>query len=356
MSSPASASASQSPDTHTISGTPENDRFCRHPAGRHAFTLVELLVVIAIIGVLIGLLLPAVQSAREAARRISCSNNLKQIGLGLLNSYDTNDRFPSGFLRTESYSTSTFGGPGWGWGAMALPYLEETPLFDQLQAESRSLSNDADIVQLTQTSIAGYLCPSCPASSAPLNEALVSSATAPAFALSTYKGVFGDRNTQFNYSDDSCPLYAGSCINGGNGMFSAGAAGNRRSGVRLGQVTDGTSKTTLVGEVPYGPNGTRNSSGSIISYRGSVWAGVITPSARSNVATLQTLRGVTGSGSPNPAYRHNGTNSNAFGSHHVDGAGFVMVDGSVQFLSDSVDGLVLNRLAARNDGEVVGEY
>ncbi len=320
------------------------------PRAKRAFTLVELLVVIAIIGVLVGLLLPAVQSAREAARRISCFNNIKQVGLGLLNYYDSNNEFPSSFLRNEDYSVSTFGGPGWGWGAMVLPYLEETPLHDQLQWKTRSLSGDPALVELLQSTVSPFVCPSCPAASSPLNEALVSSSTAPAFALSNYKGVFGDRNTQYNYSDDNCPFYAGSCINGGNGMFSAG------SDVRLSQVTDGTSKTTLIGEVPYGINGTRNSSGSIISYRGSVWAGVIANSARSNVATHQTLRGVTGSGSPNPAYRHNGTNSNAFGSHHVSGAGFGMVDGSVQFLNDDVDGLVLNRLSNRKDGEVIGDY
>ena len=321
----------------------------RRPGTSGGFTLVELLVVIAIIATLIGLLLPAVQGARESARRTGCQNNLRQIGLALLTYHDASKKFPSGFLRNEDYSVSTFSGPGWGWGAIVLPYVEEGGLHDDLLVGRQDLSDDPQVVLLAQTRVSVYRCASCPASSA-LNEALPGNASAPAFALSNYKGVFGDRNTQYNYSDDNCPFYAGSCIDGGNGMFSPG------SSVKIRQVTDGTSKTALVGEVPYGINGGTNSAGQLISYRGAVWAGVIARSAQSNVATHQTLRGVTGTGTENPAYRHNGTNSNAFGSHHVDGAGFVMVDGSVQFLSNSLDGIVLNRLSNRNDGEVVGAY
>jgi len=316
---------------------------------RRAFTLVELLVVIAIIATLIGLLLPAVQSAREAARRSACQNNLRQMGLALLVRHDASKRFPGGFLRNPDYAVSTFSGPGWGWGTMILPQIEESSLFSQLSHDTRDLSSDPGIVTLAQTRVPVFRCPSCPAPSS-LNEALPGNATAPAFALSNYKGVFGDRNTQFNYTDDDCPFFAGSCIDGGNGMFSPG------DGVRLRQVTDGTSKTALVGEVPYGVNGARTSTGSLISYRGAVWAGVISKSAESNVATHQTLRGVEANGSASNTYRINGTNSNAFGSHHIAGAGFVLTDGSVRFLPESIDGVVLNRLAARNDGEPVGDY
>ena len=318
----------------------------RRPSG---FTLVELLVVIAIIATLIGLLLPAVQSAREAARRSACQNNLRQMGLALLVRHDASRRFPGGFLRNPDYKVSTFSGPGWAWGTMILPQIEEANLFAQLAHDTRDLSADPAIVSLAQTRVSVFRCPSCPAPSN-LNEALPGNATAPAFALSNYKGVFGDRNTQFNYTDDDCPFFAGSCINGGNGMFSPG------DGVMLRQVTDGTSKTVLVGEAPYGVNGAMTTAGSPISYRGAVWAGVISKSAESNVATHQTLRGVETNGNASNTYRINGTNSNAFGSHHIAGAGFVLTDGSVRFLPESIDGVVLNRLAARNDGEPVGDY
>lgn len=319
---------------------------------RRGFTLVELLVVIAIIATLIGLLLPAVQSARESARRSACQNNLKQMGLALHVYHDGKKQLPSGFLRNSDYSKSTFSGPGWGWGAMILPRMDEGPLFDRLRPASRDLSATAtDIVSLCQTRVPAFRCPSCPATS-DLNEALPGTATAPAFGLSTYKGVFGDRNTQANYSDTApCPNFAGSCINGGNGLFSASSA------VKFRQISDGTSKTLMVGEVGYGPNGSLNSTGGIVSYRGAVWAGVIAQSAESNVATHQTLRGVTAAGAASNEYRMNGTNSNAFGSHHAGGGtGFAMADGSVRMLSNDLDGMVLNRLAARNDGEVVDSF
>jgi prepilin-type N-terminal cleavage/methylation domain-containing protein len=313
------------------------------------FTLVELLVVIAIIAVLIGLLLPAVQTARESARRSSCQNNLKQIGLALHNYHDVNKKMPPGFLRNTNYSVSTFNGPGWGWGAQVLPQIEEAVLFDGLSPSSRNLSSAPDLVRLAQVAVKVFRCASSPPGTG-LNEALPSTATAPAFALSNYKGVFGDRNTQFNYSDDNCPMFAGSCINGGNGMFSP------NSGVRFKDVTDGTSKTVMVGEVPYGVNGSVNAAGNLISYRGAVWVGVIAQSANSNVATHQTLRGVLAAGTPSREYIPNGTNSNAFGSHHPSGTGFTLGDGSVRFLAESIEPSVLNRLAARNDGRPVGEY
>jgi prepilin-type N-terminal cleavage/methylation domain-containing protein len=318
---------------------------------RRGFTLVELLVVIAIIATLIGLLLPAVQSARETARRTGCQNNLKQIGLALHVYHDGKKQLPSGFIRSNDYSKSTFSGPGWGWGVMVLPRIDEGPLFDQLRPSTRDLSATAtDIVSLCQTRVAAFRCPSCPATSN-LNEALPGTATAPAFALSNYKGVFGDRNTQANYTDTApCPNFAGSCINGGNGLFSAGSA------IKFRQIPDGTSKTLMVGEVPYGPNGSLTSAGAIQSYRGAVWAGVIAQSAESNVATHQTLRGVTAAGAASDEYKTNGTNSNAFGSHHPGGTGFVFADGSVRMLGSDVEGIVLNRLAARNDGEVVDSF
>ena len=110
-----------------------------HPAER-AFTLVELLVVITIIGVLIALLLPAVQAARESARRMQCTNNLKQIGLGLHNYHELLGSFPPGYISAYSspgYSTSGNytgdTGPGWGWEAMILPYMEQENLYGEIR-------------------------------------------------------------------------------------------------------------------------------------------------------------------------------------------------------------------------------
>src|SRR5438105_1065208 len=95
---------------------------------KHAFTLVELLVVIAIIGVLVALLLPAIQAARESARRAQCKNNLKQIGLALHNHESARRAFPPGYISNSATKNGPGTGPGWGWGAYILPYLEESSL------------------------------------------------------------------------------------------------------------------------------------------------------------------------------------------------------------------------------------
>ncbi len=115
--------------------------------GKSGFTLVELLVVIAIIGILVGLLLPAVQAAREAARRMQCSNNLKQMGLAMQNYHDTHKTFPSGYtvdlvppavIGTTSMMSLT--NPShWSWGAFILPFIEQTSLYNSLGVGSRSL-------------------------------------------------------------------------------------------------------------------------------------------------------------------------------------------------------------------------
>src|SRR6266851_5083502 len=102
---------------------------------RRAFTLVELLVVIAIIGILMGLLLPAVQKIRESAARIKCGNNLKQIGLALHNYHDTLNMFPPGYIdgNTDPFSTPNNDvGPGWGWAAFLLPFMEQDNLYKQI--------------------------------------------------------------------------------------------------------------------------------------------------------------------------------------------------------------------------------
>src|SRR5262245_43822749 len=120
---------------------------------RRAFTLIELLVVIAVIGVLASLLLPAVQAAREAARRMSCTDNLRQIGLAMHGYHDTQGRLPTGYTFAPGYVRG-----GFGWGAMILTGLEQQPLFDATNF-SLPLWCGANSTAAT-TAVAGYLCPS----------------------------------------------------------------------------------------------------------------------------------------------------------------------------------------------------
>lgn len=150
-------------------GSDSGSRFRRAEDSRQAFTLVELLVVIAIIGVLVGLLLPAVQAAREAARRMQCSNHLKQIGLALQNYHSAFQQFPAGYISfrtrdgigpaTAAIDPLTWdAAPGWGWGAAILPFMEQTAAADQIRYD-RPIWDPMNR-EVVGSTLSVYLCPS----------------------------------------------------------------------------------------------------------------------------------------------------------------------------------------------------
>ncbi|MEQ1829099.1 MAG: DUF1559 domain-containing protein [Pirellula sp.] len=301
---------------------------------RRAFTLVELLVVIAIIGILVGLLLPAVQAAREAARRMQCSNNLKQLGLALHNYESANKKFPQGFTRFHS----------WGWGVRIFPYMEQSSLFDRLQSESKSwapLNNAADPIVLAtlQLPVPGLRCPS---DTGPvLNDKRLLGGRQT--SMSNYAGVNGSLLFQHLgvwYDAESTPGNPATYV-GGNGILFMDSKTSFRD------ITDGTSNTLLVGERDYRHNGT-------------LWVGTTaTNGGYANRHFCLSTAGFTDFGRD---HKINGLDANAFSSRHTGGAQFTYGDGSVHFLSQSIsvwDGQaatpwgVFDRLGARNDGLVV---
>ena len=210
--------------------------------GRRGFTLIELLVVIAIIAVLIALLLPAVQQAREAARRSSCQNNLKQIGLALHNYHDTFNLFPMGYIDVVALSGGNNG--GWSWQAQILPQLEQGNIFEQIDFRYRphgiGISGPGDINHLmVQTPLPVFSCPSDPKEPTDSIHNTGSVGRHDNLATSSYCGVIGPF--------DAAACNAARAPMGRHiGMF---VANNCR---KMGNLIDGTSNTIAVGEVTWG--------------------------------------------------------------------------------------------------------
>jgi prepilin-type N-terminal cleavage/methylation domain-containing protein/prepilin-type processing-associated H-X9-DG protein len=195
---------------------------------RNAFTLVELLVVIAIIGILIGLLLPAVQQGRESARRAACTNNMKQMGLALLNYHDEMGHFPAGYASIKPYvDGATDTSPGWAWSASILPYLEEKAAFKAINFNLpvEATQNATAISMMIKT----YICPSDmppPAAFAVTDGFSKTMATAAPCSYSASCGA--DPSDTFDET--------------GTGIF------YRNSKTRIADIPDGTSHTAMVGE------------------------------------------------------------------------------------------------------------
>jgi prepilin-type N-terminal cleavage/methylation domain-containing protein/prepilin-type processing-associated H-X9-DG protein len=322
---------------------------------RHArgFTLVELLVVIAIIGVLVALLLPAVQAAREAARRMQCSNNLKQLGLALHNYEGATGSFPSGLISTlvKPGWTMPAGncnaappelGPGWSLFALAAPYLEQQALANALNF-SLTIPDPANAtVRATRVSV--YVCPSdSPPQTVPVYDCgNPPAASNPPVALlldlapSSYVGVLGGGNK--NNPDPLCGCYEWQPF---NGTF------HRNSRTRVADITDGTSNTIGIGE--------RDN-----RFVQSSWAGVV-PGAEV-IYNPDLGRGCQNSRPPITAvlvhsrqYTVNRTDASpaAFHTLHPGGGNFLFMDGSVRFFKDTIALDTMRALCTRAYGEVV---
>lgn len=347
-----------------------NKQRCSRWIATGGFTLVELLVVIAIIGVLVGLLLPAVQAAREAARRMQCSNNLKQLALGLHNYESTHKTFPPGSVLPRVFAVypptainNSAKTAGWSWSSFVLPFIEQTALYDATVAAQPVMGRavvDVNMRRFLQTPLATFRCPSdsgpalneAPAEShfrfglevAGLDWFVDGSVAGPRVpvATSNYVGMHHHRAHEYN----------------GATMVHTGAFGPN-SRTRIGDISDGTTNTICVGERAYRV-------GNVVMHA-AIWAGCAAAfhddciddawaTARSPVNPTQT------------AIYNTYARQQALSSNHTGGVQVGLFDGSVRFLSQNVDFLmaggsnvsaadsVYEMLIHKSDGGVIGEY
>jgi prepilin-type N-terminal cleavage/methylation domain-containing protein/prepilin-type processing-associated H-X9-DG protein len=291
------------------------------------FTLVELLVVIAIIGILVGLLLPAVQAAREAARRMQCSNNLKQLGLGLHNYESTYKKFPIGFLDTVPGNGLNYDG-GWSWATSILPYIEQGPMYNTLNQARHPYGSGATPANIAACAvpIPSYRCPSDIAPPTAGNNAGNVNGTQNV-AITSYAGVLGSFDGQW------CEVSGTLNVEGvrNHGLFVTNSART------IAKVLDGTSNTLAIGEVSWRELDA-NGDGSVRQFiLGNITTGggpLCTNNGASNNGPHLHLR----------ATRHKlngpytgGAKHKAFHSYHTGGGQFAFVDGSVHFISENIE-------------------
>lgn len=329
---------------------------------RKAFTLIELLVVIAIIAILIALLLPAVQQAREAARRTQCKNNLKQMGLGLHNYLDTHSVFPPAgtpTYRDQVGAGCCAGAPNIGWQVRILPFTDQVGLYNKLNMNAGLNSGavvagvpqaawdtvvDGKVARLYQTPYAR-----CPSDDSPEG--------APAgWAKASYSGSLGSNSTPSNSA--ACDIWqtfamAGSAAHGNsaNPLLISGMFSRMGATMRARDVTDGTSNVIFVGEILPDCNDHTsfwwNSNG-----MGNAHASTVVPI--NNMTTCAgAIAGVTHPACTNP---NNWNFSWGFRSKHAGGAQFLLVDGSVRFLNANMSHTTYQRLGGRRDGLPIENY
>jgi prepilin-type N-terminal cleavage/methylation domain-containing protein len=289
---------------------------------RRAFTLIELLVVIAIIAILIALLLPAVQQAREAARRTQCRNNLHQLGLALHNYHDTHSCFPPGVVASHigSGATNDNQEPGWTCLAMILPFVDETSIYNSLNftLPTRNTPNPGETVNSTGMGqvINQYICPS--------DGSYLKSGN---YGISNYMPVAGTSDSYCRYN--WAPYEATRC-----GIFTAS------SRVRIRDVRDGTSNTLMVGETQLDMLGNNYS-----AY--AKWAAA-------NDHYNRSLRMTDPRHVINPVGSWNQPEL-CLSSHHEGGAFFCFADGQVRFLSENIDAGTYAALGTKANNEILDD-
>lgn len=335
---------------------------------KRGFTLIELLVVIAIIAILIALLLPAVQQAREAARRSQCKNNLKQIGLAIHNYHEVGGSFPPGFIHT-TWPGAVAPIPAsnqLAWSTLILPHLDQAPLYKRILTTEQleSANNSPQAAEI----LSAYRCPS------DVGPDQIAGTTIGLFGTSNYPGNFGvghpnDTTAGVNPALD----VTRQC----QGMF------GQNSKTKFRDVKDGTSNVVFIGERRMGRVCTLAAAGTttLINQQCSVWAGLdgsagTNPGAFLGTGTIgipvNSTYPSTATGIPGQVIRINsktdGANNSTgnpltqddttagFNSYHTGGCHFLIGDGTVRFITENIDQNTYLRVLLRSDGETVGTF
>lgn len=307
--------------------------------GKRGFTLIELLVVIAIIAILIALLLPAVQQAREAARRSSCKNNLKQLGLALHNYHETHSTFPQMQVESTRLAASDIPTESYlGWSVMLLPFLDQTNIYNLIDMNGPWRTQAGVVLQPTVVNlvIPAFNCPSDP-----------------------MQGV----NTNINsYGKSNYPaLYSPSRILTASTTQGYSSAWNNNAVTRIRDITDGVSNVLILGERTTEDRAS-----------GAIWIGGVPANTAANgnyadwywhTALVRNWQGSSTAPIPSTIYLINGINQTdglkyawTLSSSHAGGCHFLLGDGRVQFVSENIDGETLIYLASINDKNVIGEF
>lgn len=320
-----------------------------HRRAREAFTLVELLVVIAIIGVLVALLLPAVQSAREAARRMKCQNNLKQMALAFHNHHDTLHHFPTGGWGWDWVGDPDggFGNlqPG-GWTYNILPFIEQTAL-REIGAGQPGPLKQAELAKLVGTPIGYYICPSrrqvmlYPITSLPVNTDPVTVGAKLDYSINC-----GDQNRNEYSAGGTSDKEPPTDVTFTGIAFS-------HSKIRMKDIIDGTSSTIMLGEKYLNP--TDYMTGKDPADNENLYVGFDNDNARS------TYSGDVNNPAPEGYYPPRRDTKalgglHVFGSAHPGGFNVALCDGSVRNVNYQISKLPYVRLGNRADGQTVGEY